>query len=101
MEWFHFNWFDLIALGLIVYGGWKSIYRLPLGMNPVRISAWYAGLAWTVLGIVRIYEGRHASAAIDAGLAAYEFYRWWNSGGGDGVKNFLQSLVMKPAYAVR
>jgi len=101
MELFHFVWADVIALGIIAIGFWRALYRCPVGMNPDRIMYWYMGCGWTTLGVIRTYEGFYVSAAIDAGFAAYDFYRWWNAGGGDGIKNFLQSLVMKPAHAVR
>ncbi|AZU97284.1 hypothetical protein SEA_FRANCOB_243 [Streptomyces phage Francob] len=101
MEWFHFSPFDVIGVGIMIYGFWKAFYRCPVGMNSSRILYWYCAWAWVFLGVVRIAEGRYANAVLDAGFAAYDFYRWWNSGGDEGVKNFLQSLVMKPAHAVR
>lgn len=53
------------------------------------------------LPVDTFFAPSNSKAIIDCAFGAYWLYRWWNTGGGDGIKNFLQSLVMKPAHAVR
>ncbi len=65
-----------------------------------RVSGNFAiSCAMNVIGNVIVDDS--VWAVVNSALTAYWTYRWWNSGGGDGIKNFLQSLVMKPAYAVK
>jgi hypothetical protein len=53
------------------------------------------------LPVDTFFAPSNSKAIIDCAFGAYWLYRWWNTGGGDGIKNFLQSLVMKPAHDVR
>ncbi|QIQ63096.1 hypothetical protein SEA_MOAB_242 [Streptomyces phage Moab] len=99
-----FNWFEeaqvvSILLGCFLIGAYRSSHFTPVGGNRDKIFYWWEGLGWTGVLIIRILND--SSPYVSAMFAAYCFYRWWNAGGGDGIKNFLQSLVMKPAHAVR
>lgn len=87
------------ALGFAGIGIYRGTHCVPVGGNPDRIYHWWFAMGWIASGTIRIMNGQAPYS--DVMLAAYNLYKWWNSGGGDGVKNFLQSLVMKPAYAVK
>ena len=101
---FEIDWFVTTqAMGALLAFTVVGLYRgtrcVPVGGNPDRIFYWWFAMGWIASGFIRIINGQAPYS--DAIFAAYDLYKWWNAGGGDGIKNFLQSLVMKPAHAVR
>ncbi len=52
------------------------------------------------LPVDTFFQPSNSKAIFDCVFGAYWLYRWWNAGGGDGIKSFLQSLVMKPVHVV-
>ncbi|WMI33607.1 hypothetical protein SEA_KENREY_245 [Streptomyces phage Kenrey] len=101
---FEIDWFVTAqsigtALAFAGIGVYRGTYCLPVGGNFDRIFYWWFAMGWISSAIIRIIHGQ--TPIVDVMFAVYDLYKWWNAGGGDGIKNFLQSLVMKPAHAVR
>ena len=58
-----------------------------------------ASASYLIIDVVVKHD--KGQATLDAAFLAFYGYLWWSNGGGDGIKKALQSLAMKPAYAVR
>lgn len=53
------------------------------------------------LPVDMFFDPSNGKAVFDCAFGAYWLYCWWNAGGGDGVKNFAESLAPKQPVAVR
>lgn len=88
-----------VLIGFFGIGLYRASNFTVVGGNANKILYWWEAMGWLVVTAIHIAHG--SSPYLSTLFFAYNLYRWWNSGGGDGVKNFLQSLAMKPAHAVK
>lgn len=96
---YSWSWWDLPAIPLAVLGIRALWFKRVVGQRGNKEAAGYFALFSLYYLVTDVIRHRNGYAVFDAALFAYWVYEWWNSGGGDMVKNLLQSLVMKPAYA--
>lgn len=96
---YDFTWWNLAPIPFFILAMHAALYRTRVGENPFwsKAVSGYMTLAFVTNLIINIaVKHDNGRAVIDAGFIALYGSMWWNSGGGDGIKNFLQSLVMKP-----
>lgn len=93
------SWWDLIPFPFLVMALRAIHFRRVVGESFSKEGAGYLALYSLSYMIIDAIRNRMGWAVFDAGMFALWAHTWWNAGGGDGMKNFLQSLVMKPAHA--
>jgi hypothetical protein len=94
-----FTLWELIPWGFFGCAIHAMFYRRVVGQRAFEnksVNGYMALAAGCYLVIHVVIKHDTNSALIDAAFLAMYVFAWWNSGGGDGIKNFLQSLVMKP-----
>jgi hypothetical protein len=99
-----FTLWELIPWTFFGFALHASVYRRKVGESRFQnktVNGYMALAAASYLVIDTMVKHDKGQSVLDAAFLAIYLYAWWNSGGGDGIKNFLQSLVMKPAHAVR
>jgi len=88
---------DLIPLPLFILAVRALIFKRVAGQTSNKECEGYMALhslVYLVIDIIRHWNGH---AVLDSAFLAYWAYSWWNSGGGDSVKNFIRSFGLKPA----
>lgn len=88
---------------VFVYFAVKAMFKRRVGES-IMNKAVYGHLAlfnFAFLPVDVFMDPSTGKSVFDCAFGAYWLWCWWNAGGSDGVKNFLQSLVMNPAHAVR
>jgi len=97
MTLYQFSWWDLIPLPLLILALRSMFFRRVVGQTNNKESAGYMALYSLTYMVIDIIRHRTGYAVFDAGMFALWAHSWWNSGGGDSVKNFIRSFGLKPA----
>lgn len=98
---YSWSWWDLIPLPFLILAIRAMYFRRKVGEVLSKEGAGYMVLFSLTSLVLDVFRHRNGYAVLDAGAVAWWLYFWWNLGGGDGIKKFIQSLAPKPAYAVR
>jgi len=92
----------IIPLVTAVIGYRRIRYQMLPGENKNKVYYGYSCVVWGQTILIRTFE--HYSGwgmTTDYLFFAYWLYKWWNSGGGDGFKKTMRSLVPKVPVMVR
>jgi hypothetical protein len=98
---FTITWWDFIPLPFFILAIRAMYFRRKIGEIKSSIAEGWMTLYFLSYMVINVIRHRTGYAVLDAGFAAWWGWMWWNSGGGDGIKKFIQSLSMKPAYSVK
>jgi hypothetical protein len=92
----------IIPLVTAVMGYRRILYRMLPGESKDKVYYGYSCVVWGQVILIRLFEGySNLDLALDYLFFTYYLYKWWISGGGDGVKKILQSLAPKTPIVVQ
>ena len=86
--------FQIIGTPIVFYAFIRSQVFLRVGEDRDKVFSFWSAIGFVFLMIGAVLA--HSFLAyMDAAILAFHIYRWWNNGGGDGMKTRIKNLASK------